>query len=26
MQVSHLSIDMAQARYSALVEKLKQMD
>ena len=25
-QVSHLSIDMAQARYSALVEKLKQMD
>jgi len=26
MQVSHLSIDMVQARYSALVEKLKQMD
>ena len=26
MQVSHLSIDMAQARYSALVERLKQMD
>jgi acyl-CoA-binding protein len=26
MQVSHLSIDIAQDRYSALVEKLKQMD
>ena len=26
MQVSHLSIDMEQARYSALVEKLKQMN
>lgn len=26
MQVSHLSIDTAQKRYSALVEKLKQMD
>ena len=26
MQVSHLSIDMAQARYSALAEKLNQMD
>ena len=26
IQVSHLSIDMAQALYSALVEKLKQMD
>ena len=26
MQVSHLSIDIAQKRYSALVEKLKQMD
>ena len=24
--VSDLSIDMAQARYSALIEKLKQMD
>ena len=26
MQVSDLSIDIAQKRYSALVEKLKQMD
>lgn len=26
MQVSHLSIDIAKDRYSALVEKLKQMD
>ena len=26
MQVSHLSTDIAQKRYSALVEKLKQMD
>ena len=26
MQVSHLSIDIAQERYSALVEKLKQTD
>ena len=26
MQVSHLSIDIAQDRYSALVEKLKKMD
>ena len=26
MQVSHLSIDVAQERYNALVEKLKQMD
>jgi acyl-CoA-binding protein len=26
MQVSHLSIDIAQDRYSALVKKLKQMD
>jgi diazepam-binding inhibitor (GABA receptor modulating acyl-CoA-binding protein) len=26
MQVSHLSIDIAQERYSDLVEKLKQMD
>ena len=26
MQVSHLSIIVAQERYSALVQKLKQMD
>ena len=26
MQVSHLSIVLAQERYSALVQKLKQMD
>ena len=26
MQLSNLSIDMAQARYSALAEKLNQMD
>jgi acyl-CoA-binding protein len=26
MQVSHLSIDIAQERYSTLVEKLKQTD
>jgi acyl-CoA-binding protein len=26
MQVSHLSIDIAQERYSTLVKKLKQMD
>ena len=26
MQVSHLSVDIAQVLYSVLVEKLKQMD